>query len=176
MKGATLSEPRTTGPQRQLYAAEIALKRLLDHAHESGSDVDYEAYGSIWRIPREVLYATTDQIQWFIDYAVMPWAIREFPESALREVEVRESPSVDSYSKMYEGGSKAVLEIAFSRTSGTYRQLAVLHEMAHAIPNTGGHSKPFRDVEVALLSQFMSPVVGRLFEIMLHENQGRMNR
>lgn len=139
-----------------VYAAEWALRSMLDHSHEAPT---VQIHGSVLTLPIERKFADLNSIQAYVDAVLqLNWIKETYPRASL-PVTVRERRGQEL--AHYERLTATVAIPPYERGQAwAMREIVVLHELAHHLATESGHGPNFTEVFVNLVKELMGAEVG----------------
>lgn len=154
---------RATGPQERVYDVEDYLHQLLDMTSTSEEPVRYQFLGSTFILPQERRFASLENVQSYVDGVLALGAVKATWEKASDPVRI--AVSKYDFRGMY---SKGVIYMPRSLDYGM-RETFVLHELAHHLSGSNGHSDKFRECYCDLVGTVVSEELAWMMNI-LFEN------
>ena len=159
-----------------VHSAELELRKILDLAFMSETEVIYEAYGSMFTIPLERKFADVESMQRYVDQLLaLDWVKEKWPERSATPIVVkakRGGNRLQASQEMKRGVSQILIppHLDGGRNSWAMRETALLHEIAHHF-SKNGHGEDFVATLIDFLSRLIGPYVGLLFQIEVSKAQ-----
>jgi len=149
--------------KEKIYQVEFALRDILDVANEG--DRTYRIAGMELTMPVEYKFGELDHIQKYANAVIRDYNGRhDTRHNKVRVVEGRKS----LHRKAYYTHSMARITLPQrDRGSWAWRQVVVLHEIAHHLASCHGHGVEFARVMLDLLENYVGPQAGLVYMILL---------
>jgi len=149
--------------KEKIYQVEFALRDILDVANEG--DRTYRIAGMELTMPVEYKFGELDHIQKYANAVIRDYNGRHGTRhKKVRVVEGRKS----LHRKAYYTHSMARITLPQrDRGSWAWRQVVVLHEIAHHLASCHGHGVEFARVMLDLLENYVGPQAGLVYMILL---------
>lgn len=145
----------------KVYAAEHLLQAVIDMADQTGVRT-FEACSSTFEIPVEYKFASTADVQHYCDRALATLGWKGGP---VRVLDAHKNQS----KAHHQAGAIYLPDSAVE--SWAWREVVVLHELAHFITREGAaHGPEFCGALVRLVTDIIGPEMGFLLRLRYLEN------
>lgn len=147
--------------KQQVYEAEFRLRDFFSNATVSRTA---EVYGTTLTLPDERWFGSLETVQSYVD-AVRDIVASRYPSKDCTVCEGRKSLR----RKAYWDWNRIVLPQR-EVTRWAWREIVVLHEIAHHLTPGASHNEEFCGAYVHLLNTIMGPEAGWLMTVLLADN------
>lgn len=139
--------------RRAVYEAESLVRRMFDRADESGHRT-VEVAGSSVTLPIERRFASIDSVQAYVDAVLaLNWVRGTWSRA---DVPVRVRVRAGNTAAHYENDSAVIaLPVHRANTAWAFRELVVLHELAHHLDPAGPDDSAEPAHGVAFVHRFL---------------------
>lgn len=148
--------------RQKVYNAEFTLRDIFSNSTVTRTT---NVKGMTLTLPDERRFGALETVQAYAD-AVIDMVNHKYPAKRVAVVEGRKSLRRKAYWDW-----KQIVLPQREVTSWAWREIVVLHEIAHHLTPGAGHNEEFCGAFIYLLSEVMGPEAGWLMTILLADNQ-----
>lgn len=148
--------------KKRVYAAEFNLRSMFDHAGEHRNAI---VSGVTLTLPDERKFGALETVQCYVDW-VLDYVSDTYPSTPCTVVEGHGNLRKHAY----HCGSQITLPQR-DRTAWAWREIVVLHEIAHHLTPGHEHDAVFAGCLAFLLSEVIGPEAGWAYTVLL-ANEG----
>ena len=149
-----------------VYGAEFFLRDALDVAGEG--DGTFELRGMHLTMPTEYKFGELDHIQRYVNAVIKDYNLST--GSNHKPVWVVEGRANLRKKAYYKTGQGEIVLPKRDKGSWAWRQVVVLHEVAHHLTSGHGHDEVFASCLAHLLEEHIGPEAGLVYRVMLDKN------
>lgn len=151
--------------KEKIYQVEFALRDILDVCSEG--DGTYTIQGMKLTMPIEYKFGSLDTIKTYANAVVDDYNRRHGTDHGYAEV-VEGSKSLHRRA-YYRHGMARITIPQRDRGSWAWRQVVILHEIAHHLAFIPGHGVEFAEIMEDLLRECVGPEAGLVYRILLDQ-------